>query len=143
LKFLTAVLIISGIILSSYKQVHTREEVESVMHKYDSLLKTMNADAISKMFTPDGKLGDVAQGRDSIKKFLSSFVNVKVLSQNSNTKAIELKNNSATQTGMYFQSAVVDGKDTLHLKGNYTVNWKWLNGEGWRIQKIVTEPIKG
>jgi hypothetical protein len=43
---------------------------------------------------------------------------------------------------MYFQDVVINGKDTLHLKGNYTVNWKWLNGEGWRIEKIVTEPIK-
>jgi len=138
-KFLTAFFI--AMIFLSCNHSHSRNEIELAMQKYDSLIQAMDADGISKMFTPDGKLGDVAQGRDSIKKFLSSFVNSKVLSQNSNTKSIELKNDSATQKGMYFQTAVIDEKDTLHLKGNYTINWKWLE-EGWKIKKIVTEPIQ-
>lgn len=121
---------------------HSKNEIESAMQKYDSLIQAMDADGISKMFTPDGKLGDAAQGRDSIKKLLSSFVNSKVLSQSSNTKSIELKNDSATQTGMYFQTAVIEGKDTLHLKGKYTINWRLLDDEGWKIKKIVTEPMQ-
>lgn len=129
-------------IFSSCNQAHSDSEIEAAMHHYNSLILSMNADSISSMFTPDGKLGDVAQGRDSIKRFLSSFVNSKVLSQTSRTMSIELKNDSATQTGMYFQTAVLDGKDTLHLKGNYTVNWKWLNKEGWKIKKIITQPIQ-
>jgi ketosteroid isomerase-like protein len=141
LKHLTAILII-GIIFCSCKHSHTTNEVEAAMQKYNSLIQAMDADGISKMFTPDGKLGDVAQGRDSIKKFLSSFVNSKVLSQRSNTKSIELKADSATQKGMYFQDAVINGKDTLHLKGNYTINWKWLDGEGWKIKKVTTEAIQ-
>lgn len=126
----------------SFGQSHIKAEIEDAMHHYDSLLQTMNADAVSKMFTPDGKLGDVAQGRDSIKKFLSGFTNVKMLSQSSNTKSIELKGDSATQTGMYFQSDVVNGKDTVHLKGTYITHWKWLKGEGWKIEKITTQPIQ-
>lgn len=126
----------------SFSQSHNKAEVEASMHQYDSLLQTMNADAVSKMFTPDGKMGDVAQGRDSIKKFLSGFTNVKMLSQSSNTKSIELKDDSSTQTGMYFQTDVVNKKDTVHLKGTYIVNWKWIDGEGWKIEKITTQPIQ-
>lgn len=133
----------AAIIFSSCKSYsHSKKEVEASMQQYDSLLKSMNADAISRMFTPGGKLGNVAQGRDSIRKFLSHFTNMKVLSQTSDTRSIELKGDSATQTGMYLQTTVVDEKDTVHLKGSYETKWKWLNGEGWRIEKITTEPIK-
>lgn len=141
-KLLIPFFIIAMIVFTSCNHTHNKAEIEAAMQKYDSLLQAMNADAISKMFTPDGKLGAVAQGRDSIKKFLSGFTNVKMLSQNSNTKSIELKGDSSTQTGMYFQTAVVNGKDTLHLKGSYTTNWKWVNGEGWKIEKITTKPIQ-
>lgn len=132
----------AALIFSSCSHSHSKSEIEASMQQYDSLLKSMNADAISKMFTPDGKLGDVAEGRDSIRKFLLQFTDMKVLSQSSDTKSIELKGDSATQTGMYHQTTIVDGRDTVHLKGTYETKWKWMNGEGWRIEKITTQPIK-
>lgn len=141
-KTLTAFFIPAIIGVISCHHRHTRAEVEASMHQYDSLLQTMNANAVSKMFAPDGKLGDVAQGRDSIKNFLSGFTNVKVISQNSDTKSIELKGDSATQTGKYFQTDVINGKDTVRLKGNYITKWKWLDGEGWKIEKITTQHIQ-
>ncbi|MER3465366.1 MAG: hypothetical protein C4329_14080 [Chitinophagaceae bacterium] len=36
-------------------------------------LQKTDADSIAYMFTPDGELGNVAKGRDSIRHFLSSF----------------------------------------------------------------------
>ena len=87
------------------------------------------------MFTPDGKLGDIARGRDSIKKFLLSFVNVKFLSQHS-TKFIELKGDSATQTGTFLQCYVVNEKDTSCVKGSFKIKWRWLKGEGWKIKEM-------
>lgn len=141
MRYQTAFLI-TAMILGSCNDAHSDSEIEAAMNKYNSYILSMNADSISNMFTPDGKLGEMAQGRDSIKRFLSSFVNSKVLSQRSQTTSIELKKDSATQKGMYFQTAVLNGKDTFHVKGNYTVNWKWLSREGWKIKKIVTSPIQ-
>ncbi|HYM92825.1 MAG TPA: hypothetical protein VET23_01705, partial [Chitinophagaceae bacterium] len=57
--------------------------VESAMQNYDHLILHSDADSISLLYTPDGNLGGIAIGRDSIKRFLSSFKNVKVLSQTS------------------------------------------------------------
>lgn len=111
LKFIIPVSF-TAISFCSFRHEHARAEAELAMQKYDSLLKTMNAEAISEIFTSDGRVGDVAQERHAIKNFLSSFVNVKELSQRSGTSSIELKGNSPIQTGMYFQTAVIDGKDT-------------------------------
>lgn len=140
MKLITALLFTS--IFHSCSHSHTKAEIESAMHQYDAVLQSMDADGVSKMFTPNGKLGEAAQGREAIKKFLSGFTNVKVLSQSSTTKSIELKGNSAIQTGMYFQNDVVNGNDTAYLKGTYTAQWKYLPNEGWKIEKIITKPIQ-
>lgn len=121
---------------------HSKQEIESAMQQYERLLQKMDADSISKMFTPSGWLGSIAHGRDSIKQFLLTFTNVKVLSASSTTDSIELKGLSATQNGMYYQTAVVDQKDTARLKGTYTVKWEWLPAEGWRIARITNNPTR-
>jgi hypothetical protein len=112
------------------------------MQQYDKLLQKMDADSISKMFTQNGQLGDIASGRDSIKRFLSSFENVKVLAVSSSTASIELNSDTALQKGMYYQTAVINQTDTARLKGEYTTSWQWVPGEGWRIRKITTKPIR-
>ena len=65
---------------------------ETAMKYYDNLILKLDADSISMLYKPGGNLGDIAIGCDSIKKFLSSFKNVRVLSQSS---IIKSKNNSS------------------------------------------------
>ncbi len=112
------------------------------MQQYDKLLQKMDADSISKMFTPNGQLADIATGRDSIKRFLSSFENIQVLAVSSTTTSIELNNDTALQKGMYYQTAVMNQTDTAKLKGEYTTSWQWIPDEGWRIRKITTKPMQ-
>jgi hypothetical protein len=42
----------------------------------------------------------------------------------------------------YIQVVVVDNKDTVTVKGEYTANWIWINKKELLIKKMVTNPIK-
>lgn len=113
------------------------------MKQYDHLILKLDGDSISRLYAPDGQLGDQVKGRDSIHKFLSTFTNVQVLSQRSITSSIEMSGDTSLQNGSYRQDVIVDQKDTLHIQGNYTALWVWISKEhGWRIQKMVTIPVK-
>ena len=112
------------------------------MNYYDHLIKKTDADSIALLYTADGNLGDIVIGRDSIRRFLSSFKNVQVLSQKSTTQSIEIVKDTAIQKGTYVQTDVMPGKDTIVVKGEFTAHWLWLPADGWRIKKMETKPIK-
>lgn len=116
--------------------------VESAMKRYDRLILKTDADSISMLYTPDGNLGNIAISRDSIKKFLLSFKNVKVLSQSSKTSTIDILGDSAIQKGIYSQTALISEKDTIRVKGEYIANWQWTSDRGWLIKRMITKPIK-
>ena len=111
------------------------------MDQYDHFIRNMDADSIAMLFTPDGNLGNMAHGQDSIRKFLASFKNIKVLSSSSTPGTIELSGDSSIQKGTYRQVDLVNNKDTIFVKGTYITNWKWVDEKGWRIKSIITIPI--
>ena len=114
--------------------------VESAMKKYDNLIFKLDTDSISLLFTPNGNLGNIAIGRDSIKRFLSSFKNIRVLSQSSTTSSVIISGDSAIQKGSYIQTDLIAEKDTIKVKGDYETVWQWLRQKGWLIKKITTNP---
>ena len=109
------------------------------MQQYDHFVKAVAVDSMALMFTPDGNLGNVAHGQDSIRLFLSSFKNVHVLSMASTTASIALTGDSSTQTGTYRQVAVLSANDTVHVKGDYTAKWLWTAQNGWRLKSMITK----
>lgn len=117
----------------------SKKGVVAAMHHYDELILHLNADSIAMLYTPDGNLGGIAIGRDSIRKFLSSFKNVQVLSQASTTDSLSVKRDIALQKGHYTQSDIVSGKDTMYVKGTYTATWQWNKKDGWLIRKMITK----
>ncbi len=121
---------------------HDKNGVEKAMKYYDHLIEKLDADSIALLYTPDGKLGEMAQGRDSIKHFLSSFKNIQVLLQQSTSDSISISKDTAIQKGFYTQKDVVQNKDTLTVKGSYTTTWQWMKDDGWRIKKMETKPVK-
>lgn len=130
------------VLFSCTNTQHSISGIESAMKRYDNLILKLDADSISMLYAPDGNLGNIAIGRDSIKKFLSSFKNVRVLSQSSITKSINLVGDSAVQKGTYDQTDIISNKDTVKVKGEYTANWQWISGKGWFISRMMTKPIK-
>ena len=49
-------------------KAHDSETVEQAMQKYDRYILHMDVDSISLLYAPDGELGKMAKGRDSIRK---------------------------------------------------------------------------
>ena len=138
-KYLLSLLLIT--ILSACHHSHNKNEIESAMKHYDNLILQLDADSIALLYTPDGNLGDRALGRDSIRKFLQSFKNIKVLSQASHTDSITIIADTAIQKGTYTQSDIIAGKDSVNVKGEYIARWQWQEGEGWRIKKMTTKSV--
>lgn len=101
----------------------------------------MDADSIALLYTPDGELGKMAKGRDSIRNFLLTFKDVRVLSQQSTTDSLHISRNSSYQTGTYQQVVALPSKDTVTVKGKYFANWIWLPKTGWYIQRMNTTPM--
>ena len=121
---------------------HNSVGIEAAMKKYDNLILKLDADSIALLFTPDGHLGNMAVGRDSIRKFFLTFKNIKVLSQSSTTDSIKITADSALQYGKYKQSDVIAEKDTVYVKGEYITKWQWIKKQGWQIHLIETKTIK-
>ena len=126
-------------LLSCNSTRHNKSGVESAMKRYDNLILKLDADSISMLYTADGNLGDIAIGRDSIKRFLSSFKNVQVLTQSSITVSINIIRDTAIQKGTYTQTDLVSGKDTVKVKGEYTARWQWIRKKGWHIKHMITK----
>lgn len=127
-----------GAIGCRQRVAHSAVEVEAAMGHYDSLIKKTDADSIAWMFTADGQLGDIAHGRDSIRRFLRTFKNVRVLQESTTTDHLVISGDKADQKGLFVQIAVVNGKDTVHIKGSYETEWVWSEEEGWKIRRETT-----
>lgn len=135
---LVLVVVLIGVAGCRQRVGHSAAEVEAAMGHYDSLIKKTDADSIAWMFTADGWLGDIAHGRDSIRRFLQTFKNVQVLQESTTTAHLVISGDTADQTGLFTQVAVINGKDTVHIKGRYETKWIWSEKEGWKIRRETT-----
>jgi hypothetical protein len=120
---------------------HNTTGVESAMKLYNHLIQKMDADSIALMYTADGDLGNMAHRRDSIRKFLSTFKNVSVLSQSSESTSIKITGDSCIQKGTYQQVVLISGKDTVRVKGEFKANRQWKLSEDWHIRRMDTKSL--
>jgi len=139
-RYFGRTLIVTLTVFDCCNMHNKKHEIELALKTYDRLVLKMDADSIAMMYTVDGELGDIARGRDSIKKFLSKFVNVKALAASSSSDRIEITNDTALQSGKYEQIDLVNNKDTVNPKGTYVAKWIWNKEEGWRIRSMATKP---
>ncbi len=121
---------------------HNAESVEQAMQKYNRYILKMDVDSIAFLYTPDGELGKMARGRDSIRRFLENFKKYKVLSQVSKTNLINIHRDTALQSGLYTQKVIVPVNDTVTVKGLFSTKWIWMDSTGWHIQRMETTPSK-
>jgi hypothetical protein len=115
--------------------------VDASMNQYNHYIQKMNLDSLALLFTPDGDLGNIAHGRDSIKAFLSKFKDFKVLSQKSITNSIKIGRDSAVQQGNYFQTTIIPKNDTVKVSGTFTATWIHSNS-GWHLKRMLTKPVQ-
>lgn len=124
--------------LTGCKRVHSKDEIIASMKMYDNYLVQMDTDSLALLYAQNGKLGEVATGRDSIRKFLQTFSNYKVLSNTSTTDSVKIIADTATQVGTYKQVTITPQKDTAHVQGSFHAKWVFYKKEGWKIQKMKT-----
>lgn len=117
--------------------------VSSALSRYDSHLLNMQADSLAEMFTEDGTLGQIEgasiSGRESIRDYMKSFVEIKVLENSSKETSIEFSGDSAVQKGTYTQRAVVH-EDTLNVSGEFSAVWVLDKERGWILRRMLTKP---
>ena len=123
----------------------TKETPQGIIKKYERFVLQMKADSISQLFTPDAEIGHANQspikGRDSIYAFLSSFKNVRVLSNRDSISTTSIKNDPAIVTGIYRQTVIVSGNDTVQVAGNFIATMMQNKNNNWLIWKMTTRSL--
>jgi hypothetical protein len=124
---------------------HNNSGLRTAMNNYDRLILKTNGDSIALLYTIDGDLGNMAHGRDSIRKFLYRYKDFKVLEQVSTIDLIRVFLDTGFITGSYRQKVIVpnnNARDTVSVKGNFQSTWIMVPDFGWQIKKMETQPAK-
>jgi hypothetical protein len=126
----------------SCSETSTTASPPDVIKKYERLVLEMKADSISQLFTTDAEIGHEDQpplkGRDSIYSFLSSFKNVRVISNRDEIASTSVVDDSAIVNGSYTQTVIVSGKDTVNVAGRFTAIMARDKNKNWLISKMET-----
>jgi hypothetical protein len=133
------------LIIGSCRNRPDTKNLREAMQTYDRLILKTDADSIALSYTVDGELGEMALGRDSIRRFLYKFKDFKVLHQVSLIDTINIHQDTGYLAGSYQQRVIVPHQlsgDTVSVKGNFQSTWIWTPGNGWLIKKMQTQPLK-
>jgi hypothetical protein len=141
-RFICPLALIVTLFAACHPEERTAESVEQAMQNYNRYILHMDVDSIALLYAPDGELGKMAVGRDSIRRFLENFKKYKVLSQVSKTNMITVSKDTALQSGLYTQKVIVPVNDTVTVKGLFSTKWIWMDSAGWHIQRMETQPTK-
>lgn len=129
----------------SVNQLCAQTTPREVIKKYERLVKDLKADSISQLFTLDAEIGHENQtrvkGRDSIYRFLSSFKNITVLRNIDSITSIKITKDSATVQGVYKQTAIIAGKDTVNVAGHFTSQMVEDKSRNWLIYSMQTRSL--
>jgi uncharacterized protein (TIGR02246 family) len=123
--------------------VDTQAELRQATEHYAQLVKAMDSNAISNLYTADGESIVVGQppirGREAIRKQLESFSGYSVQSEMLTADAITVDGPRAHVTGTYRQRVRVPAGDVIEVHGAYAADWLRERNE-WHIQKLLTTP---
>lgn len=136
---------VTGIFLSCQQKSRDKQaEVMSIMKQYERYVLEMQMDSLVSLFSADGETGQegtkLIQGKDSIRSFLASFTNVKVLEHSNPIDYVAFEKDTGIVTGRYSQTALINEHDTVHVKGKFTA--KLLPaGKSWLIRRMTTRSL--
>ncbi len=126
--------------MKSWKTRSAENKINETLKRYDDFILHTNPDSIASLYAPDGNLGDIAIGRDSIRKFLLKFQGIKVLAVHTQSTSLKIEGKEAHQTGEYNQRAILPKGDTVQVKGKIDILWTERKPGSWYIQKMKTTP---
>ncbi len=143
--FFFLVIIGSATRFYSCQDAATKTSPKDIIKKYERLVLEMKADSLLQMFTVDAEIGHeggpTVKGRDSIYAFLSSFKNIRVISNRDDVLSVSINKDSAIVNGDYKQAVIVLGKDTVNAAGKFTANMIRKKNKNWLIFSMRTRSL--
>ena len=123
-------------------------EVERALASYSDLMLAMAPDRLAASYTPDGELSDAEQGPvigpDSIRAFLASFSDYRVLANRLSADSTRVTADTAWQVGTYSERVRLPAGDTVEVAGRFQATWLRSGAGEWRLRRMHTmRPAKG
>jgi uncharacterized protein (TIGR02246 family) len=121
------------------------ESVQQALQNYSRLILHMDNDGIADLFTEQGEIINPGQpeikGRESIRKFLGSFTEYKVIAESLQPDSTSVSGTRAVQFARYHQKVLVPSGKTLDASGRIKIEWVLENGR-WLIVRAEDLPKK-
>lgn len=121
-----------------------RSEVESAMQDYARLQAVADSEGLAAFFTQDGELlepgMEALNGREAIRKFLNSFVDVRIEWASMTSGSIDVWGDAAVQWGSYAQRVTLPGKPAEEHRGRYVAQWSKQASGRWLIRRLMMQP---
>ncbi|HUI30488.1 MAG TPA: nuclear transport factor 2 family protein [Candidatus Acidoferrales bacterium] len=128
---------------SASKSAADAVRLKGALQRYQDLILHMDNDGIADLFAEQGELDNPGespiQGRESIRKFLKSFTEYKVVEESLDADSTAVAGASATQIVRYHQKVTVPSGKTVEVSGRMKINWIEKGGR-WLILREESLP---
>ncbi len=122
-----------------------RQLVVELAH-YGEALGQMDYDQVANFFVESGEVthsgGEPVRGRESIRKFLKSFAEFKVLEYVIRAESTVVEGATAKQTGFFSQTVVIPNGNTVRVRGLFEASWIQGSNGRWNLARMQTAPDK-
>ena len=122
-----------------------RQLVVELAH-YEEALSRMDYDQVANFFVESGEVthsgGEPVRGRESIRKFLKSFAEFKVLEYAIQAESTVVEGATAKQTGFFSQTVVIPNGHTVRIRGVFEASWIQGSNGRWNLARIHTATDK-
>jgi uncharacterized protein (TIGR02246 family) len=111
--------------------------LDSALQHYANFVLHMQSDSIADLFLQDGEVVNPGEeplkGRETIRDFLKSFTEYKVIAESMHADSTHINGTNATQVGHYYQKVTVPSGKTIEVSGHFKIEWKKDQGT-WLIR---------
>jgi ketosteroid isomerase-like protein len=118
--------------------------VESRLQRYAGLMLAMDSAGMARMFAPDGEMVNPKRppvhGREAIQKFLESYSDYKVLSNEDTATNTLIDGDTAEQLGTYRQKVRAPDGQIFEATGRLEIEWTHAGPGEWLIVQLATFP---
>ncbi len=128
--------------MDATRQQWAQQQVVAQLAKYEDAIRRMAYDEVAALYAVNGEVAhnhDIpVKGRETIRQYLASFSDYKVLANRIQAQATEVSGNVAHQVGVYAQHVITPANETLHVSGRFRAFWQRLDNGNWQIIRMHT-----
>jgi len=138
------VFIVLASLLSGCGQHRVRpgDEVDVALYRYRHLIQQGDFDRVAGMFESNAELShdELAPivGRDSIRTFLNSFKDYKIIEYELVVMSTSQSGAAATQLGRYHQKVISPAGAPIEVRGSFSAEWARDADGSWLLHRMHT-----